>query len=68
MKQQNLNLTDLIALLQMIDVSSMSDCYLHRNYETGEAELNIELHNISDEDYMRLRNRIFEDNHCAYWE
>jgi len=66
--KQRISLTDLIALLQQIDTSAMNDCYLHRNYDTGEMELNIELHNICEEDLTKLRSRLVEVKGCAYWE
>lgn len=68
MDKQRISLTDLIALLQQIDTFAMNDCYLHRNYDTGEMELNIELHNICEEDLTKLRSRLVEVKCCAYWE
>lgn len=67
MDKQSISLTDLLTLLQQTDPSAMNDCYLHRNYETGEIELNIELHNISDEDLTKLKSRLTEIEYCAFW-
>lgn len=68
MDGQNISLTDLIALLQQINISAINDCYLHRNYDTGQIELNIELHNINKEDEATLKNKIVEYDSCAFWE
>ena len=35
---------------------------------TGDMELNIELHNICEEDLTKLRSRLVEVKGCAYWE
>ena len=68
MDGQNISLTDLIALLQQINISAINDCYLHRNCDTGQIELNIELHNINKEDEATLKNKIVEYDSCAFWE
>lgn len=45
----------------------IDEFYLHRNYDSGKLELNIEfINNITDE--ILEENNIKEINFCAYWE
>lgn len=52
---------------ELEDKGAIKDYYLHRQYYTGELELNIEFNNdIADE---TLENNVeeFKDS-CAFWE
>jgi hypothetical protein len=45
----------------------IDEFYLHRNYDNGKLELNIEfVNNIAD--VILERSSIKEINSCAYWE
>lgn len=52
---------------ELEDVGGISEYYLHRNYYSGELELNIDFNNnVSDE--ILEKSNIRESESCAYWE
>lgn len=52
---------------ELEDAGAITDYYLHRQYYTGELELNIEFKNdVADK--ILHDNNIEEVNQCAFWE
>lgn len=49
------------------DKSGIDEYYLHRSYNSGKLELNIEFNNDIADDILK-ENNILEINTSAYWE
>lgn len=52
---------------ELEDKEGIADYYLHREYYTGEIELNIEFFNNIADDILK-ESGIDEFESCAYWE
>lgn len=52
---------------ELEDIGAITNYYLHRQYYTGELELNIEFNNVIA-DKILDDNNIKEVNQCAFWE
>lgn len=59
---------DLIKILNKINSDEITDFYFHRNYNTGELELNIELHNMKYKREDAVIEGHKEIEYSAFWE
>lgn len=58
-------LSEIIAEIE--NMNGISDYYLHRDYESGNLQLNIEFNNEKS-DIILKQNNINEIKCCAFWE
>lgn len=59
-----MDIGELINLLK----NDVSGFYFHRNYDTGNIELNIEFNNTDMVQALIDKGEATEINACAYWE